>query len=78
MKQTIITLLLVLVAMVVSCNGRNACEQQENNADMCEIIHSTEQAQTFSPAMEDTIDVVITGTTPSTDDNVLVMPYAPP
>ncbi|MBR4131260.1 MAG: DUF4369 domain-containing protein [Bacteroidaceae bacterium] len=78
MKQTIITLLLVLVAMVVSCNGRNACEQQENNADTCEIIHSTEQAQTFPPAMEDTIDFVITGTTPGTDDNVLVMPYALP
>ena len=78
MKPTIITLLLALVALVLSCKGRNASEQQENNVELYESVHSTEQAQTFSPAVEDSIDFVITGTTPSTFDNVLVMPYAPP
>ena len=41
------------------------------------IVVMTGQSQTFTPAVEDSLDFVITGTTPSTIDSVVMWPCAP-
>ena len=41
------------------------------------LVALTGQSQTFTPAVEDSIDFVITGTTPSTADSVYMWPCAP-
>ena len=40
------------------------------------IVATMGKAQTFIPIVEDSVDFVITGTTPSTEDSVVAFPYA--